>query len=170
MLSGSNKTASIVYKLPVFVTTIPSQSSRLLLCRANRLVQSYSDNLKTIQTRAFQDGSGELRRCDVKGRIFLCVLSPSMSWLRQQHQRLRMLSMASWSSWHKAWSRLIRCRQGMTASSMMATPSSTLASAPLQNRRDALSFSACVVDRRQVEDDECSLLRGLYVRCLVFLI
>ncbi|TNN79194.1 hypothetical protein EYF80_010642 [Liparis tanakae] len=35
-----------------------------------------------------------------------------MSWPRQQHQWLRMLSMASRSSWDRAESRLIRCHAG----------------------------------------------------------
>jgi len=86
--------------------------------------------------------------------VRMSVLLPSMSWPRQQHQWLRMLSMASRSSWDRAESRLIRWRQGMTASSMMAMHSSTLVSSPLQNSRDALSFNACIVDvgRRRMEE------------------
>lgn len=76
-------------------------------------------------------------------------LSPSMLRLRQEHQWLRTPSMASWSSWERARSLLIRWRQGITTSSMMATPSSTLASVPLQNSCVALSFNAFVTDNRE---------------------
>lgn len=69
--------------------------------------------------------------------------------LRQEHQRLRTPSMASWSSWEGAGSLLIRWRQGMTASSMMATPSSTPPWLPLQKSCAALSFKAFGADSRE---------------------
>lgn len=80
---------------------------------------------------------------------------PSISWPRHKHQWLRILSMASRSSWVKLESQPIRWRQGMMTSFIMVTLSSTLLSSTLQNSCDTLSFKACWCGCRERES-KCS--------------